>query len=49
MDKDAKNKVQEQDQLLDALRELTKGVGEISKEMSALKEEWQKWRKAGKF
>ncbi len=37
------------DQILDATRELTSVVSDLAKEVGELKEEWQKWRKAGKF
>jgi hypothetical protein len=49
MEKEAKNKVSELDLQLEAIKELTKAVADMSKEVTALKEEWVKWRKAGKF
>ena len=35
--------------VLDAVKELTKATTEVAQHVSDLKEEWAKWRKAGKF
>ena len=35
--------------VLGAIQELTKAVTELAEHVSKLKEEWEKWRKAGKF
>jgi len=35
--------------VLGAIQELTKAVTELAGHVSKLKEEWEKWRKAGKF
>lgn len=35
--------------LFDAVKELTKEVGQLKSEVTKLVEEWGKWRKAGKF
>jgi hypothetical protein len=34
---------------MEATKELTKAVTELAQHVSDLKEEWSKWRKAGKF
>ena len=35
--------------VFDAIEELTKAVTELAKDIKTIKEEWAKWRKAGKF
>jgi len=35
--------------ILDAVKELTKAVGDLATQFKTLEKEWEKWRKAGKF
>jgi histone H3/H4 len=49
MEKDNKKQLSEVGVQTDAIKELTKAVADMAKQMGELKEEWAKWRKAGKF
>ena len=35
--------------ILDAVKELTKAVGDLAAQFKSLEKEWDKWRRAGKF
>ena len=35
--------------ILDAVKELTKAVGDLAGQFKSLEKEWEKFRKAGKF